>query len=182
MPISTMDVINSISQTAQTTGASSSSPFNGSDFMLVLLAQLKNQDPLEPTKDNEMMAQLAQLNSLQELQSIKANLDQMAAANSAAFAASMIGKYVKATLNDGSTVQGTVTSTTIKDGQYLLNIGDKSIYLSSITDISQPPAVVEASTMPNDPVTPPPVASSVTIDPSDPAPAAAGLLARRIYV
>jgi len=181
MSISTMNVINSINQTAQSTGTSSSSPFDGSDFMLVLLAQLKNQDPLEPMKDNEMMAQLAQLNSLQELQSIKANLDQMAAANSAAFAASMIGKYVKATLDDGTNVEGIVSSTSIKDGQYLLNIGDKSIYLSAITDISQPPAVVEASTTPKDPVTPPPVTSSVTIDQPDPTPAAC-LIARRIYV
>jgi flagellar basal-body rod modification protein FlgD len=160
--ISTSDILSSINQVAETSGTTTKSGFDGSDFMLVLLAQLKNQNPLEPLKDNEMMAQMAQLNSLQALQSIKSSMDQMAAANSASFAASLVGKLVKATLDDGSTVEGVVTSTSIKEGKYLLNVGDKSIYLAAITNISQPPAVVLAASATPDQTPPAPVASSVS--------------------
>lgn len=155
------DLLNKINQTSQSAATSSKSSFDGSDFMLVLLAQLKNQNPLEPLKDNEIMAQTAQLNSLTELQSIKASMDQLAAANSASFAASMVGKYVKATLEDGVNLEGVVSSTSIKNGQYLLNIGDKSISLSAITNISQPPAVVNASAQSSQPPAPATKMSSV---------------------
>jgi flagellar basal-body rod modification protein FlgD len=162
MSISTSDILNSLNQVTATSGTTTKSAFDGSDFMLVLLAQLKNQNPLEPMKDNEMMAQMAQLNSLQELTSIKASMDQLAAANSASFAASLVGKFVKATLDDGTNVEGTVSSTSIKDGKYLLNVGDKSIYLASITEISQPPAVALTASTTTDQPAPAPVASSVS--------------------
>ena len=82
--------------------------------MTILLAQLKNQNPLEPMKDNEMMAQMTQLNSLQELQAIKAKMEQLAASNSASYAAGLIGKQIKAVLPDGTTVEGLVSGTSFK--------------------------------------------------------------------
>lgn len=105
-------------------------------FMTILLAQLKNQNPLEPMKDNEMMAQLTQLNSLQELQAIKASMEQLAGSTSAGYAAGLIGKQVVALLPDGSTVKGQVSGTTFKQGLYMLNIGEQMVPLSSILEVS----------------------------------------------
>ncbi len=46
-------------------------------FMLVLLAQMRHQNPLEPMDDKEMIAQMTQLNSLQELQKIRLTLEML---------------------------------------------------------------------------------------------------------
>ena len=46
-------------------------------FLKLLVAQLKNQDPLEPQQGAEFVAQLAQFNSLEQLISINNRLDQL---------------------------------------------------------------------------------------------------------
>src|ERR1700674_2504433 len=68
--------------TAKTTGAATnpSSPavttkaasgtITSSDFLTLLVSELKNQDPTQPTDPNQYITQLAQVNSLQQLISI----------------------------------------------------------------------------------------------------------------
>lgn len=46
-------------------------------FMTLLVAQLKNQDPLEPQQGSEFVAQLAQFNSLEQLININDRLNQL---------------------------------------------------------------------------------------------------------
>ena len=50
-------------------------------FMTLLVAQLKNQDPLAPQDSTQFVAQLAQFNSLDQLINIREALDQLVAAN-----------------------------------------------------------------------------------------------------
>ena len=46
-------------------------------FMTLLVAQLKNQDPLAPQEGAEFVAQLAQFNSLEQLININDRLSQL---------------------------------------------------------------------------------------------------------
>lgn len=46
-------------------------------FMTLLVAQLKNQDPLAPQEGAEFVAQLAQFNSLEQLININDRLNQL---------------------------------------------------------------------------------------------------------
>jgi flagellar basal-body rod modification protein FlgD len=48
------------------------------DFLKLLIAQLQNQDPMEPAKDTEFMSQLATFSSLEQLISANANLENLA--------------------------------------------------------------------------------------------------------
>jgi flagellar basal-body rod modification protein FlgD len=63
-----------------TTGASSSStadtsnPITSSDFMTLLVTEMKNQDPTQPTDPNAYIQQLVGVNSLQQLISINQDL------------------------------------------------------------------------------------------------------------
>lgn len=74
--ISSSGVTNLASTTAGT-AASTTNAFDTDTFMKLLLAELKNQDPLEPMKNSEMLGQMAQLNSLQQLTSISSNIETM---------------------------------------------------------------------------------------------------------
>ncbi len=49
-------------------------------FMTLLVAQLKNQDPLQPQEGTEFVAQLAQFNSLDQLIGIREAMDRLVAA------------------------------------------------------------------------------------------------------
>lgn len=46
-------------------------------FLKLLVAQLTNQDPLNPTEDKEFVAQLAQFTSLEQLQEINSGVDTL---------------------------------------------------------------------------------------------------------
>ena len=46
-------------------------------FMTLLVAQLKNQDPLSPQDGTEFVAQLTQMNSLDQLVSIRESIDKL---------------------------------------------------------------------------------------------------------
>ncbi len=46
-------------------------------FMTLLVAQLKNQDPLEPQDGTAFVAQLAQFNSLDQLVGIRSSIEQL---------------------------------------------------------------------------------------------------------
>jgi len=45
------------------------------DFMKLLLAQMQNQDPLNPTDNTEFVAQLAQFSSLEQMTEMNSNLE-----------------------------------------------------------------------------------------------------------
>jgi flagellar basal-body rod modification protein FlgD len=107
----------------------------GEDFMTLLLTQLTHQNPLEPMKDGEMMAQYAQLNSVQELQKISASMTTLTSSNQIGYAASMIGKVATVAKDDGTSLTGTVTAVTIESGKVFLQIGTEKAPLTNVTEI-----------------------------------------------
>ena len=61
--------------TTHGTAASAPGGIMGKDqFLKLLIAQLKNQDPMSPLQGDQMASQLAQFSSLEQLQQINANL------------------------------------------------------------------------------------------------------------
>lgn len=83
-----------------TPGISSASEIQ-MDYTKLLIAQMQNQNPLEPMDNNEMALQLAQLSQLSQLESVKTNLESMnssfaevLASTDRAYANSLLGKQV----------------------------------------------------------------------------------------
>jgi flagellar basal-body rod modification protein FlgD len=86
------------------------------DFMKLLVAQLKNQDPNNPVDTKEMVTQLSQLTSVEQLTQMSSKLDTLTAATNSSAANSssaLIGKTVKGvadtvTLQASGSAQGAV--------------------------------------------------------------------------
>lgn len=75
------------------------------DFLNLLVAQLRNQDPLKPMESTEFTAQLAQFSSLEQLYNVNDNLGTLESSQAAMHnnqAVSMIGKTAWA---QGSIIQ-----------------------------------------------------------------------------
>jgi len=53
-----------------TSSAANPSDITSNDFLTLLVSELKNQDPTQPTDPNQYITQLAQVNSLEQLISI----------------------------------------------------------------------------------------------------------------
>ena len=86
------------SQAAQTT-ESNQSVMGKDDFLHLLVTQLKNQDPLNPSDSTEFTAQLATFSSLEELQNINSKLSDVSTSQSVltnSQAVDYIGKRIQA--------------------------------------------------------------------------------------
>lgn len=83
-------------------------------FLKLLVAQLKNQDPLNPTDSKEMITQLSQLTSVDHLQQIGARMQSLEIATMAMSngqATEFVGRRIEAntsslSLNDSQTALG----------------------------------------------------------------------------
>lgn len=62
------------SATASSTSSSSTPTFSSSDFLTLLVSELKNQDPTQPTDPSTYVQQLVGVNSLEQLISINQEL------------------------------------------------------------------------------------------------------------
>ena len=95
---------------ARRTDAPSMDGLDRDAFMRLLVAQLQNQDPLDPMKAEEMTSQLAELTSVEQLTAIEGRLEAVevgVAAVSNAETTGLVGKNVRARIDtlawDGET-------------------------------------------------------------------------------
>ncbi len=109
------------------------------EFLQLLVAQLRNQDPLNPMSDTEFVTQLAQFNSLEQLQSMNEAMQEMAAQSAFAQASSMIGMEVDAMTPDGI-VTGVVEALAFREGIAALKVGDLFIAIPWIVEVREAPA------------------------------------------
>ena len=102
--------------TGVTSGTTNSTQTNKSvlgkdDFLKMLIAQLKNQDPLNPLDGTNFAAQLAQFSSLEQLQNMNTHLTALTSSLSSTSNSQMVGLIGNAVVANGNsiTVSGATT-------------------------------------------------------------------------
>lgn len=116
------------------TGGTTSSPtaaLRSDDFLKLLVAQLKYQDPTSPTDATAFLSQTAQLTQVDTLNSIAATQGQLLASTLSARASGLVGHTVDYLSETGDRLRGTVTSATFGTAP-TLRIGDRDVPLSSV--------------------------------------------------
>jgi flagellar basal-body rod modification protein FlgD len=129
-------------------GIDATSSLDKDAFMKLLVQQMKNQDPMEPTDNTQMIAQLAQFSSLEQMQTMNDNIvglavlqQQNALLGQLTSSSALIGRTVKYV--DPTTAQeqwGTVDAVKIVDGLASLSIDGQDVPLASVSEIGAPPA------------------------------------------
>ena len=124
--MSFIDSVNSTTASAatQATGSASASGFGQQDFMTLMLAQMKNQDPTDPLDPNQFMSQLAQFSTVSgilELQNTVSDLASSLTAGQALQTAALLGHNVlveggKGTLEAGGSLRGMAVLPAAADG------------------------------------------------------------------
>lgn len=103
--------------TYDTTTDTSSTDMDKDDFLTVFIAQLENQDPLNPVDNSEMIAQLAEFSSLEQLTNMNSTLETLSedlAALNVTSAVSFLGKVVNAEGNSLSLTDGEASEVTFE--------------------------------------------------------------------
>ncbi len=121
-------ILQSVSST-QSAAKTSNTSLDKDAFLQLLVAQMKYQDPLEPTSNTEYISQLATFSELEEMQNMTSGLNLQRAS-------SLVGQYVfmKVTDSAGNTTypEGYVDYVVYENGKAYLSIEDT---LYSIDDL-----------------------------------------------
>jgi len=131
---STTSTTGTTSKTGSTIGTAAG--LGKDDFMQLLIAQLKNQDPMKPTDDTQFVAQLAQFSTLEATNKMSDALEELAGMQALGEAAALIGKQVSAKLTDGTVVTGTVSQIHMVDSKAKVVVNGQEIDASLITNVS----------------------------------------------
>ena len=92
----------------------SSASLNYDNFIQLLIAQMKNQDPTDPMDASEQMSQLASFSQVEQTIQTNTKLDTLLTSSSLTQASSYIGKYM--TSADGKTVGQVASVKVYSDG------------------------------------------------------------------
>ena len=130
-------VTGSTGTTTDPSGAlSSMDQLGGDTFLKLMVAQLRNQDPMNPTDSTQFLAQTAQFTTVEKLTTMA---DQTAAALTLQRdlgAAGMVGRTVSYTAADGSQAQGAVDSVRFTDTGPVLEVGSVEVPLDSVLGVT----------------------------------------------
>jgi flagellar basal-body rod modification protein FlgD len=141
--------------TDTTQGAAAASAPGGAmgkdQFLKLLIAQLKNQDPMSPLQGDQMASQLAQFSSLEQLQQINANLagqqtasgtllgavQSSAAINTIGHTVVAIGNQLQVGgANAASSVEATFGGAATKATLHIFNASGKEVASQSLGSVS----------------------------------------------
>ncbi len=125
-----------IQQTEAETSAKKATKSNsGMDkdaFLQLLVAQMKYQDPLEPTSNTEYISQYATFSQVEQMQNMASTMELSRAS-------SMVGKLVEVTTTDSSgeskTIQGTVEYVTYENNKAYVSIDGTKYSADDVTAV-----------------------------------------------
>ena len=122
------------------------------DFMKILMTQLTAQDPMNPMKDTEFIAQMANFSSLEQMRGLSQSFTNYSSSQQMATAPLYLGceVTVKDPTSQSGEFKGTVESVTVKDGAPALVINGKTYDPKLITNISLPPKPEPPVALPTD--------------------------------
>lgn len=123
---------------AGSTSAGSTDAFSNissNDFLRMMIAQLQNQDPMNPMDDSQLLQQISQIRDIQASTELTSTLGNLGVGQNLASASALISKKVTALDNSGNAISGIVQSVSMQDGKPQLVINGSNVSLSNIQSI-----------------------------------------------
>jgi flagellar basal-body rod modification protein FlgD len=139
------------------------------DFVQMMVTQLQNQDPLNPTSSQDLLTQMSEIGQLQSSTQLQSTLTGLTLQNQIGAASSLIGKTVTGSDANSNALNGTVNSVTITQtpaaqsptgvatSNVTLNLDNGgAMPLANVTGIAPPAQTGAAATTPAATTTTPP--------------------------
>lgn len=122
-------ITNQINPTDKTTEVKdTNSSLDKDAFLQLLVAQMKYQDPLEPTSNTEYISQLATFSELEEMQNVSASVEMQRANN-------LVGQYVFVKTDNGFK-EGMVDYVVYQGGKVYLSVNEELYNLDDLDTVA----------------------------------------------
>lgn len=122
-----MNVTSATNTTSTQTGTIKNTSTNTVDyntFLQLLIAEMKNQDPTNPTDTSQYMSQFAQLSSVEQAMQTNTKLDALLSSSALSQADGLIGRTANFTDSSGTTVSGKIASVSINSDGSIATLED----------------------------------------------------------
>ncbi len=132
-----------LTQSVDTSSSSSAIDIATDQFLTLFVAELQNQDPLEPTSNSEYIAQMAALSQVSQMEDLNAQIETLASSFkyyagtslSLQEAGALIGRAVAYTNSAGEAATGVIDSIYFDDGVPYYLVGNDVITSEDIVAI-----------------------------------------------
>jgi flagellar basal-body rod modification protein FlgD len=121
--------------------AASSSTLNGVNadtFLQLLVSQLENQNPDNPTDPTQFLSESADFEEVQQLGALSTDMTSLVSSQQSSAATSMLGQQVSGSDPSGNPVTGIVTGVQLTSSGPVLTVGNDSVPYSSVTSVTIP--------------------------------------------
>lgn len=115
---------------------------DANDFLMLMLTQMQQQDPMAPTDTNQMIQQVNTIREIAASTGLTQTLDSMRVGQDLTTASSLLGKKVKALADDGSDITGTVSKVFVltdpnneETRTLRVQVDDKSVKLTNVREV-----------------------------------------------
>jgi len=138
------NILNTNPELATSNPTKSTPPtLDASDYFELLVTQLINQDPLEPMKDTDFVAQMSSFTSLEQMKQLNEGFNAFTADQREIAAQTYLGKNVSVAHASGFLIDGIVSAvTTVRDAEGTSNIeltvDGKQYKLSDVREVRLP--------------------------------------------
>ncbi len=105
-------------------------------FLEILMAQLQNQNPLDPQKSGKFVDQMASLTSLEQMTQISNSMKSFQQSQKSQQFMTLLGKNVEVKTSEGNTVTGEVESVRFTDDGSSVLVDGEDIGTEEISAIS----------------------------------------------
>src|SRR5580765_8346202 len=131
----------------KSTSPNSKSALKTEDFISMMVTQLQNQDPTDPVKNQDLLAQMSQIGQLQSATSLQDSLKSLVLQGSLGAAGNLIGKMVEGQDDQGDKMNGLVSSVRVVDGNVQLELDNgKALAVDQVNAIAGTPTQTASST------------------------------------
>jgi flagellar basal-body rod modification protein FlgD len=136
MPVDPLAPPTPTSSTSATPGTGGGETLGKDDFLKLLIGQMQNQDPMNPSDPSQEMGQLTQFSILEQLTNLSTTSSATASNDYDTQAVGLIGKTVTYVKPDQSTASGVVQHVTFsKTGPTLTIDGVDGIAPVAVTEV-----------------------------------------------
>lgn len=136
-PISSLSTSGTTLSTSGTTVSGAKDSLGKNQFLMLMMDQLKAQDPLSPSDPTQYVSELANFTSLEQQTNIAQSTSSAATEQASSSALGLLGRTVSYTDGNGNAHSGTVSKVSFAASGPTLTIGSASgITLSRITEAS----------------------------------------------
>jgi flagellar basal-body rod modification protein FlgD len=114
------------SSNAASTSVNRFADMSSEEFLKVLVTELQNQDPLNPSDSTKVLEQLSSIRNIESQTRLQSSFQDLVSQNSVSSASRLIGQYVVGKDENFNDVSGVAQSMRIENGKPILVVDDGS--------------------------------------------------------